>query len=57
VAEAMPKTKKEEDLAKTTVEIPVELKRRLDAYAEKEGVKIRHIIRKALEDYLNRVGA
>jgi predicted transcriptional regulator len=57
VAEAMPKTKKEEGLAKTTVEIPVELKRRLDAYAEKEGVKIRHIIRKALEDYLNRVGA
>jgi predicted transcriptional regulator len=51
------KTKGDEGLTKTTVEIPVELKRRLDAYAEKEGVKIRHIIRKALEEYLNRVGA
>jgi len=51
------KTKRDEGLAKTTVEIPVELKKRLDAYAEREGVKIRHVIRKALEEYLNRVGA
>jgi hypothetical protein len=45
------------DRIKLTVEITPQLRERLYAYTAKTGVKLRFLVEKALEDYLNRVGA
>jgi predicted HicB family RNase H-like nuclease len=45
------------DRIKLTVEITPQLRERLYAYTAKTGVKLRFLVEKALEEYLNRVGA
>ena len=45
---------------KTTLlnaEIPIELKRRLKEYCDREGLKIRAVVSKALDEYLKSKGA
>ena len=37
--------------------IPLELKKRLDQYCEKEGLKIKAVVAKALDEYLKQRGA
>ena len=39
------------------VDIPISLKKRLDAYCKREGLKIKAVVRKALEKYLDERGA
>ena len=38
-------------------EIPVDLKKRLKEYCEREGMKIKAVVAKALDEYLKQRGA
>jgi len=38
-------------------EIPAELKKRLDEYCKREGLKIKAVVARALEEYLSSRGA
>ena len=50
-----PEKKKQEVMI--NARIPLELKKRLDSYCEKEGMKIKAVIAKALDEYLRSKGA
>jgi len=43
--------------ASLNVRIPAELKKRLDQYCEKHGVKQKFVVKEALEKYLKEKGA
>jgi len=45
------------DRIKLTVEIAPQLRKRLHAYTAKTGVKLRFLVEKALEEYLDKMGA
>ena len=49
------KTKKKTTLL--NAEIPIELKRRLNEYCDREGLKIKAVVAKALDEYLKARGA
>ena len=50
-----PEKKKKEVMI--NARIPLELKKRVDSYCEKEGMKIKAVIAKALDEYLKSKGA
>jgi hypothetical protein len=50
----MSKAKEKEVLLNT--EIPSELRKRLDEYCKKEGLKIKAVVSKALDEYLRSKG-
>ena len=39
------------------VDIPISLRKRLDAYCKREGLKIKAVVAKALDEYLKQRGA
>jgi hypothetical protein len=49
-------SREEKDTVLLNAEIPRELKERLDKYVEKEGLKIRAVVIKALDEFLRSKG-
>jgi predicted transcriptional regulator len=45
--------KKREGITLLNVEIPIELKKRIDKYCEEHGVKIKWLITQAIQAYLD----
>jgi len=45
------------DEVSLNVDIPSSLRRRLDAYCKREGLKIKAVVAKALDEYLKQKGA
>jgi tryptophan synthase alpha subunit len=45
--------KKREGVTLLNVEIPIELKERIDKYCKTHGVKIKFLVTRAIQDYLD----
>jgi predicted DNA-binding protein len=46
--------KKKQGMTLLNVEIPLELKERIDEYCAKNGVKIKFLVTRAIEEYLQK---